>query len=552
MRINFFKSSISINIILVLTSILLIGNIRIIAQNSFKLSLEKAQIDQLNVSSLNNLGSGLSTTGENLVSFNGMNSTNGDASAFLFGLDSKQNIINPLEISHTDFNIQIFNTLTVGRNYYLLGSASSKSGLGATHLFLSLVSLDSSKIQWTYSIEDQSDSIKRADFVFSNGSFFVVFNKSILPDSNEVRILKISEDGQLIWENKLVGKSGRIYFFENMCSHSNASLYIALKSKANSNSEESEIVVINVDEDGTLLKAAEFEVHDVLGGLVTRHGKVFIKPNGINIHIVNQSFDSRMRLGSFFVSLVDEGLNLKTWRNYSQEMRVEDFQISPGRFLLSGQRPIENGKEGYAMVAINSANAIPELLSSYQSGFLNSTINSNSVVGSNGARTYILVAKSNKSREPYISLALQSDTIKRNCNESFAFAVTKDQMTLTESKDYLIESVRMDIKLEELFFKLEHIVLDKESLCVPNAVTDNEKGSKNVDYKRINNLLVLKFDQVNLDNNIIQIFSLEGKKISCAMEYNSNSELVLDIEKLNSGIYFLKVGQKQVIRFIKI
>lgn len=309
-----------------------------------------------------------------------------------------------------------------------------------------------------------------------------------------------------------------------------------------------DILLMSISQNGDLNNAKLLNFFNADRSYQFRAGRLFLDKNADNIHLAHQAVVGRSDAGPISLTMFDEGLNLKTWRNYSPEMRLEDFNISNVNFMLSGQRPVANGKIGYALARINALNAIPEKLSSLEwDRFHNYSIASSSAILFNSNnRTIVLAAKPNNDIENIISIATVSYQNTSSCEGAFTFTVTKDPIDVNPTSDINIESTKITSEPEALIADNTPMTLHSE--CISTSSEHDVQSNYKVYYHHGN--ILIKSDNIAIQK--INIYDLQGKL--CLSKSINDISIIqkLDCHALTPSIYLIEIMSKQGKAFHKL
>ncbi|NOT38383.1 MAG: hypothetical protein HOP11_13510 [Saprospiraceae bacterium] len=441
------------------------------------------------------------------------------------------------------FNIErslLFNNVL----YCLVADNSSNKDLS-----LYLVAIDYAKAQvfWEKKI-DQIDYATRFKIIGFRNSIYVGYQ--ITDNGNEVTAIQNFDlKGSFNWSRNYIGIEGKEEYFNDLIVHLSGDIYLVTKQLDSVNASASRIRIHKLNATGVPVKSSVFSFLNQTGGSINRFGDVFLEANGNNLHVAVQEIVGRDGFGKITITMIDTSLTLRTWRNYSGELILEDFNMSPGRFLLSGQRPVNDGKEGYAIAAINNLNAIPEVTHTFLEGFYNSSIASHSYIGTSGSRNLVLVAKAGKSSEQFISVARTYAGATGPCNPEFTFLVTKDGLQLNEDQLIVSNIVSPTIGNDLLNLSLREIDVASYVFCFNLNTTKPNADSPSIISSDFSTYVEIKNE---INKAFISVSSSDGKLIDTPILASDTDNLSLDIRKLHPGIYFLIQGNKLLGKFIKL
>lgn len=262
-----------------------------------------------------------------------------------------------------------------------------------------------------------------------------------------------------------------------------------------------------------------------------------------------QAVERASDVGNLSVTMIDNDFNIRTWRNYSPKFQLEEFKLGSNKFMMSGQNPVGNGGVGYAMVGINNANAIPEIVDYYIDGFENSSIaTSSSIAFHRTWQKYIMAARSNQSDKPFISLAVRPENKVSNCADTFSFTVTKDPIDIVESLDVVVKDLSLETSNLNLF-------LDAFEQSIEVVCSLTSTNQPNIQLELFPTLAV-DYLQLITDpiNSNFKILDLNGISVLSGITDSQNK---IDIQELIPGMYSIQVwnssnGKYGISKFVKL
>ncbi len=516
------------------------------AQSSFKLWANQAELNLLKIVDIQSSAATVTANAESYITINASSTVTPQSKSFIFGIGSREELTKTIELSISSGQIEVHQSVVIGSDYYCLGTSSSVDGY---KLFIAKIDLKTSKLSNAYLLDNQINNITDVYMANADRNFYIAY--TIQQGGNNFhKLIQVSETGAIAQGVQIVYEKPNMNELKGICLLSGNKPYLALRTYSNSSSINSQLQLVQFNEKLESQKTAKLNWQNQIGTNIDRFLFVGLKSNGSNIHLTCQALIGRDGIGSTAVTMIDDTLGLRTWRNYAAGLRVEDFKIGQTRFLLTGQQFVPNGNEGYTMVGINNANAIPEITNIFKDGFLNSSIATSSAIGTFGRGGIIMAARPNKSSEPYIGVAITQTATGRNCLETFTFDVTKDNMKLESIANYKIIPLVFAPNPELLNLNVSSINGYKETICGANAVVDldDEKDLLNVQVIG-NNEIIINSNENQQIKNSIQLFDINSKEIQLNI-ITKNNQVMIKMDNICSGIYFLKIGLGKVAKII--
>lgn len=456
-----------------------------------------------------------------------------------------------------DGNIQLKDQIQVGADLIVLANYFSKTSQN-TGVLIARINIETKLVIWSHLFGSGHpiDSYSAADIYYSRGFLYVLTNRSTLvgPSSRDrMSIWKLSENGDLSFSLTINNDNvGDVDFGTSIAiTPDNHILAVGLSTPVNS--ALGRIVMSKLSLTGQMQLSRELVFKDV-NGRVQRPDFPFLDINSGNIHIACQAVLGRSDQGVILITMLDSDLNLRTWRDYSPKIHMEEFRIGGGKFLLSGQEPVTNGGDGYGMVGINNLNAIPEIVDYYRTGFESVSIaTSSSIVYHNAWQQYLMASRPNKTGESFVNIVERKSDLHGSCAEPFTFSVTKDEVTVNDIGVLHADSL---ILMKESFnFDLTDINFARESICLETGIHDNTESEFILSPNPATKFLNVTHDLENIQDSKIYIYDVFGRMVF-VKSMQSKSEN-LDISSLTKGLYLIslqdeKLRKKVVKRFFKI
>lgn len=511
----------------------------VFSQNTFSIKPKDLKSNVLTLVDVINSSSIGSVPNSNFILFNGFEASPELYRNYLFSLNSSGQAEKLFEVKNKSQKFIFRCGIWANNLIYIVGQHRISSDAYGLYL----IALNSFKKEFQFEkligIEKGFSAVQITNF---GNSLNVSYQIDDFPKNNRIMIRNYTFDGNLNWGSQYFNSLTDREYLEQLIVCPRNNLFFATRLSDSTSGLLSNIRMHKINARGVPVESRKFTITNN-GTEVKRFGKIFLKTNNTNLHLATQEIIGRDGHGKITITMIDSNLNLRTWRNYSGEMVLEDFRLSPGRFLLSGQRPINNGKEGYAIASINSANAIPEVLSIYSDGFYNSSLASDSRIGTTDTRTILLIAKPNKSDEKGFSVAVQRDSSASLCNQSYIFEVTKDNITLDLDEVIGFDSLMKEDFTDDLNFSIEEIEFDMAQIC---SITNINVIPNHKPKIQIYSDEILVFAK----NEKISIYSIEGKCIQAQYLKISADLICIKTNELPRGIYFMQIG-KYTEKFVK-
>ncbi len=516
------------------------------SQSSFRINFNVKDLSGIEIKDLIISNSSTTTAGLNLVIGNFYQKNDGKSKVFLLQLSQSGDVVKSNSLELLNNSISCLKGIVSNNILYI--QVETLDNLTA-YSYLLAIDLSNLKVNW-YTLLNGGSAFRNVKLLKVKDNLFVYYtfnnNKGVLYNQTQ----KLDLSGNIV-------ETYSLHSFKNINEElvdaivlNNGKFVVASIGTDSVAKLKYRISLHLLNQEFEVEKSSEFKFFNASNVELNRFGKIELGLNGSNIHLASQEITGRDGHGKITLSMIDTNLTLRTWRNYSGDIVMEDFNIIPGRFLVSGQRPVVNGKEGYAIASINNLNAIPELLSYYTDGFVNSSLATHSFIGTTDSRSLMLVARPNQTSIPYIAFAIQKDSTSNSCHNSFSFNVTKDPLELNEVELLIADSIGFFGIRQLDSVLLTPLIVEKELLCRASSVLDagyNEFAQ----YNTIGNQsLVLKLD-VSSYKNMIKVYNVEGIEMDLPSNRFSNYHIELNIEKLFAGIYYIVIDQKKIGTFIK-
>ncbi|MFN8332236.1 MAG: hypothetical protein U0T81_13645 [Saprospiraceae bacterium] len=407
-------------------------------------------------------------------------------------------------------------------------------------------------VSWSRILEQKNQFIVGRTFlVVSGNDLFASYTISDTLNMSK-NILCRFKQGNMIWKSQW-SVNGHSSYPLGMTLNSNHHLFISAVVKESSTFRN---LILRVEEDGQLSKASSYRFFDATGADYN-NGLRFagLEANKDLLHLCIQPSGSGLsidELGPVYITMIDEDLALKTWRNYFSTMLVTDFKISTGRFLLGGPQDVLSGKDGYTLVAISNTNAIPEITAIYKDGFpiTSRSMGNNGAITGMGARG-IALAATNTSDLSKINVITQSDNTLRGCNETFTFKVAKDPIQTAEFSDIEFKQTATMTPLVSANISMTPIKAGLEVICKATGIEEVSRLENITIVSQSHEQLVVRIPQSINRTLHLDLVDCAGKNILLKKSIPNDREVVIDISQLVPGYYFLQAGVGKGLPFVQ-
>ena len=454
-------------------------------------------------------------------------------------VNTKSEIINSKALTIEGQKIACLKSILNGTDLYLL-CTGSQFDFSPPNIHLIKYATSTQNIQWCKSLTGIL-SIDQGDLLIHNNILTLIcssYGVSYLID--------LDMNGEIL-------KSKKIYSNDSLkscklwkASISNQNNLILAGTHDLENELNKDISLVKLDENKNIISSKKIQFFDQNKTTRFRPWRIFLKTNGVNIHLAVQAVVGRSDTGPILITMIDDDLNLRTWRNYSAEMNLEDFNISNGNFILAGQRPVTNGLQGYASARINASNAIPEKNTVLSwDRFKNFSIASSaSSIFNASNRTMVLFAKPNNDIENIVSIATFHFQNYGFCEDSFRFNVTKDPVEFFDDDKLNIQDIVPNSNSTSV--QIQTIQNEFIESCTPTIIQENIVENIELVYDYSTKEYILKSKNV-IPKCSLQLITSDGKIV------NNNSITIdgnyrLSMAKYPPGIYILNIAQSTLGR----
>ncbi len=477
------------------------------SQSLTKLNLSSNDIimnDVIGMSLFSNLGI---NPGSKVCGINCTNMTSNQSEIMLLPFYNESDITTSFFIYPKLGNLYINKVIHTGHDDVFFIGTYNNSGSGNLMVF-GIFSLKLKTIKTLKVVSLSTDPnfiLKPVDVLYSNNEFYILAESliSYLSELNSKIVLIKFDGNNILWANiynSIAPINSEAPSSINMAPNGNLILSGTIR-KANDTEPRMMLAQFDTDGNPVKMKTVELLFPDVKHN--NRFGWTYVKSKGINIHLFSQAEIGASEPGTVLMTMFDNDLNLRTWRNFTAPIRVESVNTDGNFFLFGGQAPFEYGYEGYALMKVNSSNAIVEQFKYYKTELKNSSIatSSSSVYDRVTDRIWTII-KPNGTGENYLILLENPSVLDHRCAENLTSTVAKDTMRLTENP---VNTKALQLQLSDIDASVREIDLIIKEVC-------NTTGVKNSTQ-----------DQVSIfPNPVIGSFNLKSdKSIEKINIYNS-------------------------------
>ncbi len=485
----------------------------ILSQSSVKIEFAEKDLLFNDIAGLSVFGNLGATPGSKIIGINCQNLLTNQNEIFLCPFSTAVDIRTAFMIFHKEGSLFINKMIRTGiDDVSFIGTYSQT---GATHLMVfgnfnvKLKALTSLKM--ITSVIDPGMVLKPVDILYHNFNFYILAETLVnfLNEFNS-KIVIIKTDGRsVLWSNS---------YNTTAAIHSEIPRSIALTPnqhiaiggliiRATDKSPRMMLAQIDLDGNPMMMKSVELMSADMR----TNHkfNWTLVGSKGVNIHLFSQAIDNLSEPGTVLVTMFDNELNLRTWRNYTADIRVETANLDGNFFMFSGQAPVEKSKQGFMLMKVNSANAIVEQFKFFEDEIKYQSPISSSAIGYDRAVDFVwTIVKPNETSYNHLILLGANSGLDHKCGENYTTTVAKDPMLLTE----IAFSAKTDqMQLSTLDGQIREIEINTTELCYTTGSEEHQKNKVMIYPNPAKGQFTLKSDQ-SIEN--IQILDLDGKLVS--------------------------------------
>ena len=140
---------------------------------------------------------------------------------------------------------------------------------------------------------------------------------------------------------------------------------------------------------------------------------------------------------------------------------------------------------------------------------------------------------------PFFSLPVPIRFIGTNKDTTIVFNHTYSGQSFKFNPNFRIDSISFDPENKILYYQTTSTI---NQLTINQDISDN---SIQIFPNPASDILEIHFNDMNI--SFLQLYNTDGKAINACVKSKSNFSAMLDISQLHSGVYFLKIGNSEVI-----
>lgn len=507
------------------------------SQSMTRLSIEQGDIRMnqiVNMSSYSSLGS---TQGQKLGAMNCTNEDRSRGEILLINYSNQTDIKSGLILSNSKGNLSLKKVIHITTDeLFLLGTYSESGSIGSMFFgFYNIKTHAFHNVNWLKLDKDPNFILNPIDVIYTNRSYYILAETYINNrTSANNKIVLIKYDGVNVQWSKIYNDINPIH------SESPSSLTVSPNGNlivGGSFKSETDVfyrmMLAQIDLDGQALNLKSIELKSADKSYSHRYGWTYVKSKAPNIHLFSQSVVGRDGEGPVLVTMFDTALALRTWRNYTAPIRIESANIDGNFFLFGGQVPVESGGEGFALMKVNSSNAIVEQFKNFKKELKNSSIASSSasLYDRSSDKIWTMI-KPNGTNENDLILLENQAVIDHECSENLSSTVAKDPIDIT---DIDIVATPLELTLTKLDCNSNEVKLLNKEICTSSGTEINSNINLSIFPNPFSDHLT-----VESGNTIekIEILGIDGRTHKSLV--HKSKKINLDLQ-LSQGIYFLKV-----------
>ncbi len=508
----------------------------LLSQSMTKVKLTRNDIvmnDVVGMSSFSNTGV---TPASKICGINCLNTLNNQNEIMLLPFYNESDITTAMFVYHKAGNLYIRKVIHTGHDdVFFLGSYNN-AGSGNLMVF-GIFSLKLKAIRLLKVVSLASDPnfiLNPVDVIYENNIYYILGETpvSYLSEFNSKIILFKFDGTNVLWSkiyNSIAPINSEVPAALNFAPNGNLLVAGTIR---RSGVVDPKMMLAQFDPDGNpvMMKSVDLLFPDLKHS--NRFGWTYVKSKGTNIHLFSQAVLGLSDPGTVLVTMFDNDLNLRTWRNYTAPIRVESANIDGNFFLFGGQAPIETGYEGFALMKVNSANAIVEQFKNYKKDLKNSSIATSSASSYDRATDAIwTVVKPNGSSENYLIVLENPGNLDHRCAENLTSTVAKDTMRLTEIP---VNVKWLDFQLSDIDGNVREVEVEVKDVCNSTASHELSKERIGIFPNPNNGLFFIRSDKTI---EKITIFNTYGEEISSEFVNEKTFQSKAD---LKAGLYFVR------------
>ncbi len=518
------------------------------SQSLSKIELKDTAWKILNVASVNCLGStGFSETSK----FCGLNCASSllDQSAimllsFISGDDMKAYIIN-----HKSGKLQLKKMISNGDSeILLLGSYEWVGHPG--FIFIAtyntkLNSITNCKLLSDLNLPDTYyDPI---DFISDSGSIYILASLKVqyLNESKSKTVL-IKYDGNTVLWAKAYNLIAPIHSESPQSIFLTSTDDILVSGLVHASGDSvNRMMLLRFDKDGNPLNFKRIQLLSSNLKYSNQVGWTFVKSKFTNIHLFAQTVESQQESAQVLVTLFDNNLSLRTWRNYEIPIRVESSMIENDFFYFGGQAPLASGYTGYTVIKVNSFNAIVESVKNFQKelNINNGSSSSAACYDRKSDRIYTFVATGELPAKSVVMIQ-NNRRFDMNCATDLSSKVAKDTIRIN---DLNLSSKDLSFQVNEFDCYVAPVELIQTQHCNTTLSVDFHKWNISYEYAMDRNL------RINAPFHVRQIYVYDAYGNLVYTNSDMGSDFVIHTD-LCPGIYVAvctgNSNQKAHLKFV--
>lgn len=507
------------------------------SQSMTRISIEQGGIridEMVNMSSYSTLGT---TQGLRLGAMNCTNEDRSRGEILLINYSNPTDIKSGLILSNSTGNLSLKKVIHITTDeVFLLGAYSEAGSIGSMFFgFYNIKTHTFHNVNWLKLDKDPNFILNPIDVIYSNRSYYILAETYVnINSALNNKIVLIKYDGINVQWSKIYNDNNPI--------HSESPSSITLSPNGNlivggSFKSQTDVfyrmMLAQIDLEGQALNLKSIELKSADKSYSHRYGWIYVKSKSPNIHLFSQSVVGRDGEGPVLVTMFDTSLALRTWRNYTAPIRVESANIDGNFFLFGGQVPVESGGEGFAIMKVNSSNAIVEQFKNFKKGLKNSSIatSSASLYDRSSDKIWTMI-KPNGGNENDLILLENQSVIDHECSEDLSSSVAKDPIDIT---DIDMVATPLELTMTKLDCNSNEVKLLNKEICTSSGTEINSKINLSIFPNPFSDHLTVESDQM-IEH--IEILSVDGRPHKSL--FQKENKINLDLH-LSQGIYFLKV-----------
>jgi hypothetical protein len=509
----------------------------ILAQSTTKIEATDNNLVLGDIAGIHIFGNLGATPGSKIIGINALNTERSQQEIFLCPFSTVSDIRSAFMIYHKEGSLFINKMLQSSIDDVAFIGTYNQAG--ASHLMIfgtfnkKVKMLTSLKV--ITSIADPGMLIKPVDFLYHNFTYYILA-ETVVNYFNEFnsKIVLFKTDGRSVLWSAIYNSIAPIHSEIPQSISLTPNLNICIGGLiARSTDRTPRMMLAQVDLDGNpiMLKTVELKSADQR----TNHkfSWTFVGYKGTNIHLFSQAIDEQSEPGTVLVTMFDNDLNLRTWRNYNADIRVESANLDGSFFMFSGQAPVEKKSNGFMMMKVNASNAIVEQFKFFDTEITYDSPISSSAIAYERARdnTWTIV-KPNQTGSNHLVLINATSNLDHRCAQDFSTNVAMDPMTLTEMP---FAAKSNPLQMSNLDGHVREVSLSVSEVCY---VTKDQNISRNqiaLLPNPSNGQFIIKSDKII---ESYQLVSAQGLVIEIGQVLNNQVNIRSDI---SAGMYFIKL-----------